>query len=499
MAPAAGTETVKLKREFGIRSAFGIAFAFISPIVALYGIFALAFSAMGPAVLWAFGAVILGQLLVALVFAQHVSRWPYEGSIYQWSRRLCGETYGWFCGWAYIWTLIITIAAASYIAASFIPVVLGIDPFSTLEQLLVSFAIVIVATSINALGRRAIAVVAAVSIAAEVVGSIGVGGTLLIFHREHSFGELFHTAGAAYGPGPFMWATVLAAVAFIGWSFVGFESAGTIAEEVKNPSRDIPKAMILSLLGVGSVVMFSALGLILAIPDYQAVLSGNVADPVADTITTHLGTGVTQPLFAIFTLGFIAAIVVVQTSASRMIWSFARDDVLPGARYLKRVTARKRLPMVAIVTTAVLGMVLLLSTLHGPLYNTLVNLTAGGFFTAFAFPVIGVLIVRIRRRPLPVGPFNLGRWSELVYWAAGAWMVFELVNIFWPRATDQPWYLQYGIMLTVGAVGLLGVLAWLAGRDKIAAADLALHSFDEVEDAAPEAGVESVTGKASTW
>ena len=195
-AAAAGTETVKMKREFTIRSAFGIAFAFISPIVALYGIFALAFSAMGPAVLWGFGAVILGQLLVAMVFAQHVSRWPYEGSIYQWSRRLCGETYGWFCGWAYIWTLIITIAAASYIAASFIPVVLGIDPFSTVEQLLVSFAIVLVATLINVLDRRAIAVVAAISIAAEVIGSIGVGGTLLIFHREHSFSELFHTAGA---------------------------------------------------------------------------------------------------------------------------------------------------------------------------------------------------------------------------------------------------------------------------------------------------------------
>jgi len=66
-----------------------------------------------------------------------------------------------------------------------------------------------------------------------------------------------------------------------------------------------------------------------------------------------------------------------------------------------------------------------------------------------------------------------------VYWAAGARMVFEIVNIFWPRATDQPWYLQYGIMLMVGAVGLLGVLAWLGGRDKIAQADLALHSLDE--------------------
>ena len=80
----------RLKREFSLWSAFAFAFAFISPIVALYGIFGLAYSTAGPSFWWNFIIVFAGQLLVALVFAELVSRWPIEGSIYQWSRRLMG-------------------------------------------------------------------------------------------------------------------------------------------------------------------------------------------------------------------------------------------------------------------------------------------------------------------------------------------------------------------------------------------------------------------------
>ena len=70
-----------LRREFSLWSAFAFAFAFISPIVALYGIFGLALSAAGPSFWWGFALVFGGQFLVALVFATLVSRWPLEGSI----------------------------------------------------------------------------------------------------------------------------------------------------------------------------------------------------------------------------------------------------------------------------------------------------------------------------------------------------------------------------------------------------------------------------------
>ena len=143
---------------------------------------------------------------------------------------------------------IITVAAASYIAASFIPVVFGMDPFTTLEQLLVSFAIVLVATSINALGRA---------------GDRGCrrgehrggghrqhrrrGRRCSIFHREHSFAELFHTAGAGYGPGPFIWATVLAAhcvhrMVLRGLRERGYHRRGGQEPEPRHPQGDDPLA-----------------------------------------------------------------------------------------------------------------------------------------------------------------------------------------------------------------------------------------------------------------
>ncbi|HEY9267746.1 MAG TPA: amino acid permease, partial [Mycobacterium sp.] len=68
-----------LRREFSLWSAFAFAFAFISPIVALYGIFGLALSAAGPSFWWGFLLVFAGQFLVALIFATLVSRWPLEG------------------------------------------------------------------------------------------------------------------------------------------------------------------------------------------------------------------------------------------------------------------------------------------------------------------------------------------------------------------------------------------------------------------------------------
>ena len=75
-SPTVVSESHALRREFSLWSSFAFAFAFISPIVALYGIFGLAISAAGPSFWWGFLLVFCGQLLVAFTFAMLVSRWP---------------------------------------------------------------------------------------------------------------------------------------------------------------------------------------------------------------------------------------------------------------------------------------------------------------------------------------------------------------------------------------------------------------------------------------
>ena len=139
-------ETQSLKRDFSFGSAFAFAFAFISPIVALYGIFGLAISTAGPSFWWGFLIVFGGQLLVALVFAMLVSRWPLEGSIYQWTVGLAGRGTAWFAGWIYIWTLIIAMATVALGAAGFIANLIGMTEPTGTDKALIAFVVLVVIT-----------------------------------------------------------------------------------------------------------------------------------------------------------------------------------------------------------------------------------------------------------------------------------------------------------------------------------------------------------------
>ena len=123
------------------------------------------------------------------------------------------------------------------------------------------------------------------------IGSIGIGTVLLFFHNEQPLSSIFESAGAGTGPGGYIWAGFFAAVGFIGWTYVGFETAGSVAEETPQPrvrraQGDHPLA---GHRRRGR--QYASLALILAIPDFGAVISGEVVDPVADTISFQLGDG----------------------------------------------------------------------------------------------------------------------------------------------------------------------------------------------------------------
>jgi len=447
-APTTGGESEGLKREFSLFAIFALAFAFISPIVALYGIFAFAITSAGPAMWLSFFVVLAGQLLVAMVFAELASRWPFEGSVYQWSRRLFHETYGWFAGWAYMWTLMITMVAVAYGAAGFVPIVLGIDPFQPGTQLLVALGFLVFGTVMNLSSRRTLQAFMIASIAAEVIGSIGIGTVLLFFHNEQPLSSVFHSAGAGTGAGGYIWS----------------------AEETPRPRLDVPKAIILSLVTVAGVVTYASLALILAIPDFGAVISGKVVDPVADTISFQLGSGITKPLFVLFIIGFTASLLAIQTNCSRVMWAFARAEVLPASRVLRKLSPGARLPVNTILTTAVIAGILLISTQSEDVYLTLISMATGGFYISFALPVVAATITRLRGRWQP-GEWTLGRWGMLVSVTASVWVVFEYFNIGWPRAEGVPWYQDWAVFVMTGIVGALGVLAYLFVRPQVVAAE----------------------------
>ena len=229
---------------------------------------------------------------------------------------------------------------------------------------------------------------------------------------------------------------MLLAIAYVGWSFLGFEAAGSVAEEVDEPERNVPKAIILALLLVGLVVMFSSAALILSDP--RPARSSSQPSPAtwsSDTLTAHLGAGVTKPLLAMFVIGFVSSFLAVQAAVSRCIWGAARDRSLPGSKILGGLAGPERLPVYAIALTAVAAVVFVLMA-GTKFYSVLVNFNIIGFYIAFGVPVIGAAIARLTGKWRP-GPFNLGRWGAPVTYLASLWIIFETVNVAWPRTSAR--------------------------------------------------------------
>ncbi len=460
-------EEHRLSKGFTFRSAFALAFADISPIVALYAIFTLALFSAGPAFFWAFPVVLIGQLLVAAVFGELASRWPYAGSVYQWARHVQGTRWGWFAAWAYMWGLTIALSALSYGAAGFLLEIFGVSSPSGWLTTSVALLIIAIGTLTNMVGRRVLKVMVVASITAEVLGSVGLGTVLLLFYRVNPIGTLFDGFGTQ-GDGLWLTGPALVATAFVGWSFLGFESAGSIGEEVEEPERNVPRAIILSLLFVALVVMYSSLALILAIPNLSRVMSTQSGDPVLHTLTAHFGAGIGRPLLILFVIGFLSSFLAVQAAVSRCVWGSARDRSLPGSGVLDQLRGPERLPVYSILLTGVVaGLLVLLA--GSDLYSVLVNFTTIGFYIAFGVPVAGAALSHMRGAWRP-GAFSLGRWSAPVTYLATIWVILETINVAWPRQVPgTPWYVAWSMVITTIVLGAVGIAVYLSVRGGIEA------------------------------
>lgn len=452
----------ELKREFGFFHAFALSFADTSLIVAFYGVFALALGAAGPTFFWGLLVVFALQLLVAMVLGEVASTWPVEGGVYQWTREQTGATTGWFSGWAYWWTMVFAMASCAYAAASFI--LPGVGDATPSKGATIGLAIVITLFGlfINGVAQWILKLFVSIVLVAEIATTIGLGIAFIFFYRSHGVSTLFHSFGGAHSSAfSWLWVSWLGAVAILGWTYLGFEAAGAIAEEVHEPARNVPRAIVGVMLGIGAVVIFVTLASILAIPNIHAAMTGNIADPVIDTVTYHFGSGFEKPVLLLISLGFIGSMVALHTAASRTVYSFGRDGMFPGGGFFTKLSKVRALPVRALFfTMGIVVIILLINIGATQVFNTLLSITVAGFFISYAFVVISQLTLHMRNRHV-AGPFTLGRASKAITWIASVWLVFELVNVAWPRSPSLPWYQNWGVIVVTAIVAALGVLAFI--------------------------------------
>jgi urea carboxylase system permease len=473
----------QLERKVGTFASFAVGFSFVSILTTVFQLFGLGYGFGGTAFFWTWPAVFAGQLLVALCFSELAARYPISGAIYQWSRRLGGAVVGWFAGWTMIIAQIVTLAAAAIALQVVLPVVwtgfqvIGTDPAldsvsGASNAVLLGVVLLAVTTVLNAASIRITAIASSVGVVCELVG-VALVVVLLFVHAERGPAVLLHATNLDSTTGyfvPLLMSSLMAA-----YVLVGFDSAGELSEETHNPRRTAPRTILRAVAASG---LGGALLIVAALMAAPSLTDGKLGtEGLPYVLTSRLGTVPGKLLLLDVAVAVFVCTLAIQTSASRMIFSMARDRVLPFSAQLAKVSGRTGTPVVPTIVSGVLAAALLAVNIGNPaLFLALTSVCIMLMYLAYLMVTVPMLVQRLRGR-LATGEldetgrplFSMGRWGTLVNAVAVLYGLGMAINLGWPRAEvfdpeGGHWYLQFLGPIALGVTALLGLIAYAAQR-----------------------------------
>ena len=507
--------TPQLTRVLGLFSNFSVAFTYLSPMVGIYSLFALGLGMAGPSYIWLTLVPLIGMLFVALVFGELASHYPVAGALYNYGKFSVGAGYGWFVGWFYGIALLVTVASVDTGVVGYFTSLThnwfgwNLNPASHGTILWVTLLLLAIQTFLNITGTSVMAAVARFGVYVELVGTFGIAIVLGIHGFHHGFGYLFSSRGAANVHSNGLgfnfhgnWWTGAALIAVLApvYIFYGFESAGDIAEETKDASRQIPRAMRLALIwgGIASLVLTG--GLLLAIPAGHTGIAATVAGGVP-SILAQLPTWLQDVALLLIIYAFFSCGTSIQGAGSRLAFSYARDGALPGSRWISRVSARHKVPVNALLGGAAVTVLFMLLVFVSPKHNTsilwftypanvnallaLVSFGVSGIYLSFFLTVIGSIIARSRGW-IPEGAFRLGRWGWTVSIIAAAYLGLMFINVVLPSGITSPrefFNYDWITLMVMVVIALVGGVYYIIGRPDRA---LRRHLGAELRDSEAE-------------
>jgi amino acid transporter len=436
----------ELTRALGPFSSFAVQFSMVAVGSSVFTTLIVGLGFFGPASFWSYVIGGAGQMVVGLAVAELVSCYPLAGGVYQITNRLTRRP---FAGFMNGWLMVIAhVASVPAIAVSIAPYVggwFGWHLDSTTTKLLV-LGLILLTTVVNLAGVRVAAMINNIGVVAELVGFAAVIICLIVVsHPWQGVGILTNTGGTTVHTSwikAFAFALVLPA-----YIISSFDSTGNTAEETRDAARQAPRGVVTANF-LSYTYGLVGIGLILLAIQNVAQVQGS-AEPVKLILTQAVGHFVAVGMQDLAVIALFAAMVMLQLTAARVLWSQARDGQLPFAKYVKRVN-RENIPHVAVFLTVVLAVIIVF---WSSLLSVLLALTALAWAVAYLM-VCGVGIPALRRGTLPRHPWGYGRWSMPIFVLAMIWSVALVAVLIW----SNPKQVGLGIL---GALALGVVLYFL--------------------------------------
>jgi APA family basic amino acid/polyamine antiporter len=511
---ALGDETRSLKRSLG---PLNVTLLGIGAIIGA-GIFATVGTAAagdasrpgaGPSLMLSFCITAVVCAFTALCYAEMAAMVPISGSAYTYSYATMGELVAWIIGWDLILeyaigNVAVAISWANYFR-SFMHDAFGVDipqwlstDFRTARKIpgliesaphvfglpivfnLLALGIVALITIVLVWGIKESAEFNAVMVGVKILVLLFFIGIAFYFVKPANMSKNWHPFQ------PTGWGGTLAGAAVVFFAYIGFDAVSTVAEETKNPARDLPIGIIASLI-ICTIFYVVVAAVFTGLIPYNELVR-RLATEQAEPLTMALGHVAPDARWASAIVSFgsvvahTAVLLVFQLGQPRIFFSIARDGLLPPV--FAKVHPRFKTPHVTtILTGVVVGAFAAVMSI-----DEMVDLTNIGTLFAFVLVCVGITILRYkdpgRHRPfkVPFGAWLLptaGALSCLFlmyylpptsWWRFVAWLMIglsiylsygyarsELGRKFGRPRTTPGWLMLLGLGSMLIAIGILAI------------------------------------------
>ncbi|OBJ76688.1 amino acid permease [Mycobacterium gordonae] len=416
----------------------------------------------GPAI-WISFLIAAGTCaLAALCYAEFASTLPVAGSAYTFSYATFGEFVAWIIGWNLVLELAIGAAVvakgwSSYLGTVFGfaggTVALGPIDFDWGALLIVVLVAILLALGTK-LSSRFSAVVTAIKV--SVVILVVIVGSFYIKaanytpfipkpeaeHQGRGMDQSVLSLLTGAGGSHYGWYGVLAGASIVFFAFIGFDIVATMAEETKNPQRDVPRG-ILASLGVVTL-LYVAVAVVLSGMVSYTQLRSVPGHGQANLATAFQANGIywASGIISVGALaGLTTVVMVLMLGQCRVLFAMARDGLLP--RGLAKTSARGTPVRITVLVAAVIAATAAVFPI-----NKLEEMVNVGTLFAFVLVSAGVIVLRKTRPDLPRG-FS-APWVPVLPVAsvcACLWLMLNLTALTWVR---------FGVWLLVGVAIYVG-------------------------------------------
>ncbi|WP_435229485.1 amino acid permease [Streptomyces sp. Tue6028] len=409
----------------------------------------------GPAIVVSFVLAGVTALFSALSYAELAGMIPGSGSSYSYAYATLGELVAWVCGWCLILEYGVSVAAVAVGWGQYVNELLDLTVGVTLPEWLSAppgdggvlnvpaAAIVVLSMVVLLRGARESAVANTVMVGVKIAALVMFCAVAFTAFHAGNFTPLFPLGTAGMSAG----------AASLFFSYIGFDAASTAGEEARNPQRDLPRAIILSLVLVTALYVLVAVAALGAMPWQR--FEGTEAT-LSQVLVQSVGGGNLWPV--LLSVGAVVAttsvVLTVQYGQIRILFAMSRDGLVPPL--FSKVHPRTGVPRANTVFVSLFIAVLAALVPLGALAD------ATSIGTLFAFMLVNLAVVLLRRRSpeaprsfrvpfSPVTPilgvgfcaymlFSLGTdtWVAFGAWMAAGLVIYRLYGIRHSKLDQAP-------------------------------------------------------------